>query len=156
MSNTESKRMAIPESAVMCQPSFIKQIEESIQDELSDVTFYSGIANESPDPISRLIITSIVGDEYTHARTQAALLHQLNPNAPGSPPVPPPPNVGYVPDIQTAIIGETSAVGRYAHLASLAPTLTVRYILTSILGDEYGHIRIWFALLQNLGPYVGT
>ena len=31
MSNTESKRMAIPESAVMCPPSFIKQIEESIQ-----------------------------------------------------------------------------------------------------------------------------
>ncbi len=130
--------------------SFIHDIQESIQDELSDVTFYAGIANESPDEISRLIITSIVGDEYAHARTQAALLHQVNPESAGAPPVPPPPNTGYREDILVAIAGEESAVARYAFLASEAPTLTIRYILTSILGDEYGHIRTWYALLQNL------
>ena len=130
--------------------SFIDDIQESIQDELSDVAFYAGIANESPDEISRLIITSIVGDEYVHARTQAALLHQLDPNSAGAPAVAPPSNTGYQEDIMAAIAGETSAVGRYAMLAAEAPTLTIRYLLTSILGDEYGHIRIWIALLQNL------
>lgn len=131
--------------------SFIDQIQESIQDELSDVQFYAGIANESPDLISRLIITSIVGDEYAHARTQAALLHQVNPESSGAPAIPPPPNEGYVPDIMTAIVGETDAVARYAHLAAIAPTLEIRYLLTSILTDEYGHIRTWEALLQNIG-----
>lgn len=132
--------------------SFIAQIEESIQDELSDVEFYANIANESPDDISRKIITSIVGDEYAHARTQAALLHKLNPDRPGAPPVMPPPNTGYVEDIRAAIVGETQAVARYAHLASIAPTREIRYLLTTILGDEYGHIRIWLALLENIYP----
>ncbi len=52
-------------------------------------------------------------------------------------------------DVQTAIVGETNAVNRYAYLASIAPNLEIRNILTSILGDEYGHIRTWLALLQN-------
>ena len=120
------------------------------------MAFYAGIANESPDEISRLIITSIVGDEYAHARTQAALLHQLDPDSAGAPPVAPPPNTGYQEDIMAAIAGETSAAARYAMLAAEAPTLSIRYLLTTILGDEYGHIRIWFALLQNLeecAPY---
>ncbi len=135
---------------VVTATSFINDIQESIQDELSDVAFYAGIANESPDDISRLIITSIIGDEYAHARTQAALLHELNPESAGAPPITPPPNTGYREDILMAIAGETSAVARYAELAGEAPTLTIRYLLTSILGDEYGHIRTWFALLQNL------
>lgn len=130
-------------------PTFAQLLEESILDELSDVEFYANIANEAPDALSRILITSIVGDEYAHARTQAALLHSLNPNSAGGTPVPPPPNVGYVQDVQTAIVGETNAVNRYAYLASIAPTLEIRYILTSILGDEYGHIRTWLALLQN-------
>lgn len=66
---------------VVSDTIFINHIQESIQDELSDVAFYAGIANESPDDIARLIITSIVGDEYAHARTQAALLHQVNPDS---------------------------------------------------------------------------
>ena len=70
-----------------------------------------------------------------------------DPNRAGSPPVPPPPNLGYVQDVSAA--GETNAVARYASLAAMAPTLEIRYILTSILGDEYGHSRIWLALLQN-------
>ncbi len=72
-----------------------------------------------------------------------------DPNRAGSPPVPPPPNLGYVQDVSAAVAGETNAVARYASLAAMAPTLEIRYILTSILGDEYGHSRIWLALLQN-------
>ena len=130
-------------------PTFAQLLEESIQDELSDVQFYANIANEAPDALSRILITSIVGDEYAHARTQAALLHALNPDSAGGTPVAPPPNVGYTADVMTAIVGETSAVNRYAFLASIAPNLEIRYILTSILGDEYGHIRTWLALLQD-------
>ena len=132
--------------------TFVDAIQESILDELSDVQFYAGIANESPDTISRLLITSITGDEYGHARTQAALLHQLSPQTPAGTPVAAPPNTGYVEDIQAAIVGETNAVARYAYLASIAPTLGIRYLLTSVLGDEYGHIRTWYALLQNILP----
>ena len=29
-----------------------------------------------------------------------------------------------------------------------APTLKIRYLLTSILGDEYAHARVWTAMLQ--------
>ena len=29
-----------------------------------------------------------------------------------------------------------------------APNLQIRYLLTSILGDEYAHARIWTAMLQ--------
>ena len=36
----------------------------------------------------------------------------------------------------------------YAELAMCAPTLKIRYLLTSILGDEYAHARIWTAMLQ--------
>ncbi|MDA8346983.1 MAG: ferritin-like domain-containing protein [Thermaerobacter sp.] len=136
-------------SAPNQDPTFAQLLEESIQDELSDVQFYANIANEAPDSLSRILITSITGDEYGHARTQAALLHALNPNSAGGTPVPPPPNTGYVQDVMAAVAGETSAVNRYAYLASIAPTLEIRYILTSILGDEYGHIRTWLALLQN-------
>lgn len=131
-------------------PSFAQLLEESIQDELSDVEFYANIANEAPDPLSRILITSIVGDEYGHARTQAALLHNLDPGAPGGTPVAPPTNTGYTADVLAAVAGETSAVSRYASLASMAPNLEIRYILTAILGDEYAHIRIWLSLLQNV------
>ena len=140
-----------PNDAPAARPdlSFAQLLEESIQDELSDVEFYANIANEAPDPLSRLLITSITGDEYGHARIQAALLHGLDPNSAGSAPVTPPTNMGYTQDVMTAVAGETSAVSRYASLASMAPTLEIRYLLTSILGDEYAHIRIWLALLQN-------
>ena len=138
-----------PESTSTSHRTFVRQLQDSIQDELSDVEFYAGIANEAPDPLSRLLITSIVGDEFGHARTQAALLHALDPSTAGSAPVAPPPNLGYTQDVMTAVAGETGAVNRYAYLASQAPTLEMRYLLTSILGDEYGHIRIWLSLLQN-------
>ena len=50
------------------------QLEESLQDELCDAGFYAQIANEAPTEELRELIISIVGDEYGHARLQAALL----------------------------------------------------------------------------------
>jgi hypothetical protein len=34
------------------------------QDEISTVEFYANIANAAADPLSRVLISSIVGDEY--------------------------------------------------------------------------------------------
>jgi len=56
-----------------CSP-YRASLEESIQDELCDAGFYAQIANEAPTDVLREIITSIVGDEYGHARLQASLL----------------------------------------------------------------------------------
>ena len=122
------------------------QLEASILDELCDAGFYAQIAEEAPSPILRELITSIVGDEYGHARLQAALLGIC------------PPPIGsatdcasatgnFAEDVETAIMGELGAIRRYAELAMCAPTYEIRYLLTSILGDEYAHARIWTAML---------
>ena len=50
--------------------------------------------------------------------------------------------------MEAAIQGELGAIRRYVELAMCAPTLKVRYLLLSILGDEYAHARIWTAMLQ--------
>ena len=122
------------------------QLEESILDELCDAGFYAQIAMEAPTEILRELIISIVGDEYGHARLQAALLGICPP--PNEPPANCPPATGnFVTDVETAIQGELGAIRRYAELAMCAPTYEIRYLLTSILGDEYAHARIWTAML---------
>lgn len=129
------------------------QLEESILDELCDAGFYAQIAQEAPTEILREITISIVGDEYGHARLQASLLGICPP--PNEPPANCPPATGnFVTDVETAIMGELGAIRRYAELAMCAPTLKIRYLLTSILGDEYAHARIWTAMLlgQALCP----
>ncbi len=123
------------------------QLEESILDELCDAGFYAQIANEAPTEILKELIISIVGDEYGHARLQAALLGVCPPPI-SAPPNCPPATGNFEADVQTAITGELGAIGRYATLAACAPTYKIRYLLTSILGDEYAHARIWTAMLQ--------
>ena len=141
----------------MAQPSMCEnyrgQLEESIMDELCDAGFYAQIAQEAPTEILREITMSIVGDEYGHARLQAALLGICPP--PNEPPANCPSATGdFVTDVETAIQGELGAIRRYAELAMCAPTYKIRYLLTSILGDEYAHARIWTAMLlgQALCP----
>lgn len=131
---------------ILCE-NYRGQIEDSMMDELCDAGFYAQIANEAPTPELRELIISIVGDEYGHARLQAALLGVCPPDTEC-----PPDCVGatgnFRADVETAIQGELSAIRRYAELAMCAPTAKIRYLLTSILGDEYGHARIWTAILQ--------
>lgn len=121
-------------------------LEESIQDEICDAGFYAQIANEAPSDILREIITSIVGDEYGHARLQAALLG-ICPAAVSCPPDCPSATGDFETDVRTAIAGELGAIRRYSELAMCAPNPEVRYLLTSIIGDEYAHARIWNAML---------
>ena len=130
----------------MCT-NYRHQLEESLQDELCDAGFYAQIAEEAPTEELRELIISIVGDEYGHARLQASLLGvcpcevTCPPNCPGA-------TGDFCADVETAIQGELGAIRRYAELAMCAPTLKIRYLLTSILGDEYAHARIWTAMLQ--------
>lgn len=125
---------------------FREQLEESIQDEICDAGFYAQIANEAPTNILRELVTSIVGDEYGHARLQASLLGICPPPV-SCPPDCPPATGNFVTDVRAAIRGELEAIRRYAELAGCAPTPEIRYLLTSILGDEYAHTRIWNAML---------
>lgn len=130
----------------MCA-DYRSQLEESLQDELCDAGFYAEIAKEAPTRELEEIITAIVGDEYGHARLQASLLGVCPPAA--SSPVACPHTTGdFVTDVETAVAGELDAIRRYAELAMCAPTGRIRYLLTSILGDEYAHARIWSAMLQ--------
>ncbi len=126
--------------------NYREQLEESLQDEICDAGFYAQIADEAPSEVLREITTSIVGDEYGHARLQASLLGICPP--PVSPPPNCPPATGnFKEDVKAAIKGELQAIRRYAELAGCAPNPEVRYLLTSILGDEYAHTRIWNAML---------
>lgn len=141
----------------MAQPSMCAdyrgQLEDSILDELCDAGFYAQIAAEAPTEILKELTISIVGDEYGHARLQAALLGICPP--PNEPPANCPQATGdFKADVETAIQGELGAIRRYAELAMCAPTYEIRYLLTSILGDEYAHARIWTAMLlgQSLCP----
>lgn len=127
--------------------NYRQQLEESLQDEICDAGFYAQIANEAPTEELRELIISIVGDEYGHARLQASLLG-ICPPCGSCPPECPTATGDFCVDVESAILGELSAIRRYAELAMCAPTLKIRYLLTSILGDEYAHARIWTAMLQ--------
>ena len=129
----------------MCQ-NYRGQLEASVLDEICDAGFYAQIANEAPSPILKELITSIVGDEYGHARLQASLLGICPPPV-STPPDCPSATGNFAVDVRTAIEGELGAIRRYAELAMCAPNDEVRYLLTSILGDEYAHARIWTAML---------
>lgn len=144
----EGPLQAVPQQVPTQLDQFRADLEASIQDEISDTSFYTGIAGEAPNEILRLLAMSIVAEEYGHARTQAALI-STNPPPP-SPPVPPPPLQGFVPDVQRAVLGEMAAIQRYAGLAARAPNLEVRYLLTWIMGNEYNHARIWTAMLYQV------
>lgn len=129
----------------MCA-NYREQLEESILDEVCDAGFYAQIATEAPTEILREIVMSIVGDEYGHARLQASLLGICPPPI-STPPSCPSATGDFTTDVETAIQGELGAIRRYAELAMCAPTYDIRYLLTSILGDEYAHARIWTAML---------
>ncbi len=126
--------------------NYRQMLEESVQDEICDAGFYAQIANEAPTNILRELITSIVGDEYGHARLQASLLGICPPPV-SCPPDCPSATGNFEADVRTAIRGELDAIRRYAELAGCAPNLEIRYLLTSILGDEYAHARIWNAMI---------
>lgn len=132
--------------------NYREQLEDSMLDEICDAGFYAQVANEAPSELLRELIMSIVGDEYGHARLQAALLGVCPPEI-GCPPDCPTVTGCFATDVETAIQGELGAIQRYAQLAQCAPNLKVRYLLTSILGDEYAHARIWTAML--LAPSLG-
>lgn len=51
-------------------------------------------------------------------------------------------------DIEEAIRGELMAIAGYAELAAMAPTSEERMMFVSIIGDEYGHLRILMSMEQ--------
>lgn len=131
-----------------CCVDYRGQLEKSQLDELCDAGFYAQIAEEAPTDELRELIISIVGDEYGHARVQAALLGCCPP-CPPCPAECPKAAGDFCEDVKKAIQAELDAIKRYSQLARCAPTQKVRYLLTSMMGDEYAHVRIWSAMLQT-------
>ncbi|NMA60376.1 MAG: hypothetical protein GX956_00655 [Firmicutes bacterium] len=93
---------------VMNCSNFRAQLEDSIQDEICDAGFYAAIADEAPTEVLRLLVTSITGDEYGHARLQASLLGVCPPPV-SSPPSCPTATGNFAADVRVAISGELSA-----------------------------------------------
>jgi rubrerythrin len=57
--------------------SFEEGVREAIGDELGDMSEYADLARIAPKTEERLILLSIAGDEYGHARTFSAILSML-------------------------------------------------------------------------------
>lgn len=56
---------------------FRRMAEEAVRDELDAVCDYAVLARLSPSTEKRLILLSILGDEYGHARTLITMLSEL-------------------------------------------------------------------------------
>lgn len=60
-----------------CPPAsgcFITDVEAAIKGELSAITRYAQLASCAPNTKTRLLLMSILGDEYAHARIWTAML----------------------------------------------------------------------------------
>lgn len=111
-------------------------------EELEASSFYTCLANAASTPVCRALLASAANDEYRHAQMLAALLSGVQPRSMTTletAKVRPA-------DLEKAIQGELEAICDYARLAALAPTVELRLLFLSILGDEYGHVRMFHAM----------
>ncbi len=123
-------------------------IRRAIQDECNTSAFYRHLAAMVPGTLCGDIFATASADEYRHAQMLAALLdHPTSYRLPGASPAA---KTICPEDLARAVEGEFGAVCEYAELAAMAPTPHARSVLLSILGDEYGHVRL-FILLQETG-----
>ena len=126
--------------------NYVEGVQRAIQDSNTS-RFYRRLAEQVPGRYAATFRNRIA-DEYRHAQMLAALLSCPTPYlaedetlsaaaiCPG--------------DLHKAISGELDAICEYAGLAAIAPSAEARSVLMSILGDEYGHARL-FMLLQETG-----
>ena len=112
------------------------------EEELDASSFYMSLSNTAQTPLCQNLFWSAANDEYRHAQMLAVYLSEMA--WPGSLAVPS--TAARREDIEKAIQGELEAICDYAKLASLARSEHDRLIFLSILGDEYGHVRIFLAL----------
>jgi rubrerythrin len=127
---------------------YVEGIRRAIEDECNTSAFYRRLAAMVPGTLCGDIFARAAADEYRHAQMLAALLSHPTPyrTAEASSAA-----MAICPeDIMRAIDGEFGAICEYAELAAMAPTPRARSVLLSILGDEYGHVRM-FILLQETG-----
>ncbi len=127
---------------------YAEGIRRAIQDECNTSAFYRSLASMVPGTLCGDIFATAAADEYRHAQMLAALLshptpYRLAEASPSAKAICPE-------DLARAIEGEFGAICEYAELAAMAPTPQARSALLSILGDEYGHVRL-FILLRETG-----
>lgn len=126
---------------------FKQGAERAVRDELSAAAFYTQLALRVPNAELRAILQSIAADENGHARTFATVVN-LDPLAVAAPAWGQPGS--FAEGVRTALQGELAAVSEYAQLALLAPNGELRNLVMSILADEFGHARIFAAMLGLL------
>lgn len=119
-----------------------EMIEHAIEDELNTSRFYYNMARAAGKAVCASLLDSASNDEYRHAQILSAILagqHRRPCDSAESGAVDPG-------DLEKAVQGELSAICEYATLAKLAPNMEERMLFVSILGDEYGHMRLFTAM----------
>lgn len=53
-------------------------------------------------------------------------------------------------ELEAAIMDELTAVSEYAEIARKLNNRTLRALVLSIIGDEYGHARTWMTMQELL------
>lgn len=117
-------------------------IERAIQDELRTSRFYYSMSGAATNPVCASLLASASNDEYRHAQMLSAILAGHGPGAYESvlsAAVDPA-------DLEKAVRGELTAISEYATLAGIAPSSQERLLMMSILGDEYGHARMFMSM----------
>lgn len=130
------------------QNEYIEGIRRAIQDECNTSMFYRRLAMQVPGTLCGDVFATASADEYRHAQMLATLLNYPTPyhvtdEKPSAMAICPE-------DLETAIHGELGAICEYATLARMAPSSQAQFVLLSIIGDEYGHVRL-FILLRQAG-----
>jgi len=131
----------------MIADDFMSLVWESLEDELADIRDWSYLAEIAPTAEIRQIITTMVGDEYGHARVWATIL-SVDPTNPIYQRAHASATEEFCSGVYDAILGELAAVSRYAEMARIAPSEQLRLIVMNIMGDEYQHQKIWATIYQ--------
>lgn len=112
-----------------------RRLNAAYEDERRANEYYTGLAGRGNER-ERYLLGSIANDEYRHAQMLYPYVFAPYAAAEGE-------ALQLTrPELERAIHDELTAIAGYAELATMAPTETERLMFISIIGDEYGHLRI--------------
>ncbi|MGI6628670.1 MAG: ferritin family protein [Bacillota bacterium] len=128
-----------------------EKIEAAIKDELEAASFYNQLASSAPNTVIAQILSSMAADEYGHARILTAMMADKMTMA--FPTIDPfwgkTGRDDFRRNLEQALEGELEAIAEYAEFARMSTTLEQKTIFLSIVGDEYGHARVFITLLAG-------
>lgn len=123
-------------------PNFCAAVESVVVDELDAVGQYSALAAQTTDPVEQMVLISVAGDEYGHARTFTALQQLCTDPPPDGFPA------AFCDQIGGIIQDELGAVQTYTAFAAATTDRVLRMVFYNIAGDEYHHLQMFEALKE--------